>query len=251
MIRRLSIADHAASPVVSIPMPAGADGRAPRVCLTLKPAGDMWGEDGIDGRRRRLFASLGIDEAQTRSLRQIHSTRVFAAEEIPPPAEGREPTEGDGLATDRRDLALYVRVADCYPIFLFDRRTGAFAVVHSGWRGTGIAAEALALMGRLYDTRPQEVAALLGPGIRPCCYNVPEERAALFADRFGSDSVERRNGEQFLDLASANIALLQNSGVVHITSITECTSCTQFLGSYRRQGPEHFTHMLALIGYFG
>jgi hypothetical protein len=31
-------------------------------------------------------------------------------------------------------------VADCLPIFVYDRRGGAFALLHSGWKGTGIGA---------------------------------------------------------------------------------------------------------------
>lgn len=211
----------------------------------------MWGEEETAAPRRRLLASLGIDEQRTRSLRQVHSTRVLTAESVAPTDGDRELEEGDGLVTNSSDLALFVRVADCYPIFLFDRRRGSFAVVHSGWRGTGIAVEALELMSGRYDSRPEDVAAVLGPGIRPCCYNVPEERARFFAERFGEGSVQRRDGDRFLDLASVNISLLESRGVTNITSITDCTSCSPFLGSFRRQGPESFTHMLALIGYFG
>lgn len=251
MIRSLSLAEYAGQPYFTMPIVSDMGAGAPKICVTLMPAGDMWGEDETNAPRRRLLASLGIEEGRTRSLRQVHSTRVLAAEEVAPTAGDRELVEGDGLVSDRSPLVLFVRVADCYPIFLFDRRSGSFGVVHSGWRGTGIVVEALETMRRRYGSQAVDVAAVVGPGIRSCCYNVPDERAELFRKRFGQDAVVPRQGKQFLDLSYSNRVLLERAGVREVTSISDCTSCSPFLGSYRRQGPDDFTHMLALIGYFG
>lgn len=249
MIRELSIAEHAQESFFTMPLAPGGD--APSICITLLKAGDMWGEEDTDPPRRRILESLGIDDERSRSLHQIHSKRVLVAEEISPTERDRILVEGDGLVAGTKELFLFVRVADCFPIFLFDYRTHAFGVVHSGWRGTGIAAEAVGVMRERFGSRPEDLVALIGPGIRPCCYDVPHERAVLFRERFGSDTVEPRDGREFLDLAQANANLLADCGVKEMTSIVDCTSCSPFLGSYRRQGPRHFTHMLALIGYFG
>lgn len=251
MIRRLSIADQAKRDYVV--MRVSPDEHSPRVCVSLVSAGDMWGGPGNADNRRRLFASLGVEEACVRSLRQIHSKRVVAVEDVPAVAMRFDDhaKEGDALvAADGKDI-LAVRVADCFPIFFFDRQSGACAAAHSGWRGTGIVRETLAMMSMHYQTRPEHVSALIGPGIGPCCYDVPHERAASFEGLFGSESVQRRNGQRFLDLRGVNERLLQEEGVTDIVSVADCTSCSPFLGSFRRQGPHHFTHMLALIGRFG
>ena len=42
----------------------------------------------------------------------------------------------DGLLTDNPNLILFLKVADCVPIYLFDKRLIIFGLVHSGWRGT-------------------------------------------------------------------------------------------------------------------
>lgn len=253
MINSTTIATHSHDDYVVLPMDDGSNARCPHICITLMGAGDMWGEASAEPARKRLLSSLAVEEHRLRLLAQIHSTRVIVADELPAcdVAQVAPLTEGDGLVAAESELVLGVRVADCYPIFLMDAESGAFGVAHSGWRGTGIAIESLEAMRRAYGTRASNVKAVVGPGIGSCCYDVPVERANLFRSRFGGSSVRERNGRFYLDLMEANLRLLEGAGVRDITAIVDCTSCNPFLGSFRREGPEQFTHMLALIGYFG
>lgn len=227
----------------SLPIAPSAGSAAPRVWISLAASGDMWGGGEGELNRTKFYRKIGVPGAAVRTVKQVHSRRVVQAEEC------SQDEEADGLIAKEHTIALGVRVADCFPIFLYDARTGGFAALHSGWKGTGIALEAIRLMGSRYGTRPSDLHALLGPGIRPCCYNVPAERAQAFESEFGTNAVVHRAGESYLDLASANIALLESIGVGEITSVTDCTSCSPFLGSFRREGPEKFTHMLAVISY--
>lgn len=199
--------------------------------------------------RVRLFAALGVDPGRVRCVRQVHSCTVVRI-------DGSESPDGpfveaDGMATDRPDLLLTVTVADCLPIFLADRRTGAFALVHSGWRGTGIVVEAVRLMAAAYGARAADLAAAIGPGIGPCCYNVPAERYDRFRARYGPRAVQRGlDGSLRLDLRAANAVLLEREGVGDVASICDCTSCNPLLGSFRREGAA-FTRMLAFVGARG
>jgi YfiH family protein len=240
-------------------VPLGQPGRAslfaeipvnggPRAGISLARAGDMdfARRDALPW-RRRLFARLGVEPRQVRCVRQVHSrivVRVEGSEAPPDPA-----VEADGIVTDAADLLLTVTVADCLPIFLADRRTGAFALVHSGWKGTGIALEAVRMMASAYGTRAADLAVTIGPGIGPCCYTVPVERSDRFRSEFGPRAVERASDGSFrLDLREANVAMLEREGVEEIVVISDCTSCNPLLGSFRRQGPRAFTRMLAFIG---
>ena len=54
----------------------------------------------------------------------------------------------------------------------------------------------------------------------------------------------------YLDLREANIELLRRAGIDAVRVVTDCTACTPWLGSHRREGPSAFTRMLALLGYF-
>lgn len=228
--------------------------------ISSRTAGNMVYSDNADigpgDTRARFFRSLGLETEQVRSCTQVHSRRVLAV-------EGRsfDRPEADGMVSRDRDIALSVTVADCLPVFLYDTASGASALLHSGWKGTGIVLNALSLMAERWGTRPEAAAALLGPCIHPCCYQVDEERAALFEAEFGGAAGEypgdalgpvvKRNGNRpALDLQAANARLLVNAGVRNIAYCENCTFMDEHLGSFRREGPADYTRMLAVMGYF-
>jgi hypothetical protein len=80
----------------------------------------------------------------------------------------------DGLITNHPDVVLAIYVADCGPIWLADRKTGAIGLLHSGRKGTeeNILASALNMMAKHFGTKPEDVTAVLGPCIRPPDYEV-------------------------------------------------------------------------------
>lgn len=238
----------------------------PDIIVSLKSAGDM-----KFGSRNRaaLLEHLQVRPKRFFSLKQIHSQQVYVSG-----PELHSTQEGDGLVAGARDHVLGVSVADCMPIFLFHAESRNFAVVHSGWKGTGIVLQALGQFQRRYGIPVEQVTAVLGPSIRSCCYQVDEARAQVFRSNWGSDAVKwsaappahtlisahstenedihnSSSGRQapFLDLLSANLHSLQQQGLRDIRFIDECTACTADLGSFRREGPVQFTHMLAIIGY--
>jgi polyphenol oxidase len=211
-------------------------------------AGDMdLAKRFSDPARARLLAALEIPAERAFAVHQVHSRDVVVLADGQA-AEPMAAVDVDGIVTARPDVFLTVTVADCLPVFLVDRATGAFGLVHSGWKGTGIAGVAVRLMGERFGSRPADIAATIGPGIGPCCYTVPEERAQGFAREFGADAVAREAGSPRLDLRRANAGLLERAGVRDIGVVTACTCCSPWLGSSRRAGGVGFTRMLAVIG---
>jgi len=158
--------------------------------------------------------------------------------------------EADGIISLSDDTVIAVTVADCLPIFISDRQSGAIGMLHSGWKGTGILTEAVHSMQRTFGSRAADLSVTIGPGIGSCCYEVDSERAREFAGNFGSDTVVWRDGKPSLDLRKANLQLARVAGVGSVTIITDCTCCTPWLGSYRREG-QAFHRMVAFIGRRG
>jgi YfiH family protein len=235
-----------------------ADGVSCR--LSSRSAGDMVYSDealagdgkpapgGINPVRLSLFREMNLDPALVLGVRQIHSREVLVVSR-----HNRPGAPADGMLSADRGIVLSVTAADCLPVFLYDTETGAFGLLHSGWRGTGIVSEALRLMAGQWRTRPGALAAVLGPCIGACCYGVDEERAAAFEREFGAGAVRREEAEggtrRFLDLKAANAGLLEAAGVRNIAVCGDCTFTDERLGSFRREG-RSYTRMMALAGYF-
>jgi hypothetical protein len=167
----------------------------------------------VDENRRRLCAEAGAQPEALAMNYQHHSADVLRAR------AGSRGERGDGLWTEERGLPVLVLAADCLPIALA-RANGAkpaVAVLHAGWRGLvgGIAAEGVKTLGG------GPVAAMIGPGIGPCCYEVGEEVAAPFRRAFGMGLY--RDGK--LDLWGAAERALRAAGVARVDRVDLCTAC--------------------------
>jgi YfiH family protein len=179
----------------------------------------------VDENRRRACAHIGADEARLALNYQLHSTLVHRAR---PGARG-EP--GDGLWTDEPNLPVLAMSADCLPVALA-RTNGdapAVAVAHVGWRGLlgGVIERAVTLLGN------GPLAAAVGPGIGPCCYDVRDDVAEPFRTRFGRGIVR---GDK-LDLWTAAETALRDAGVSRVDRFDLCTACRPDLFfSHRRDG---------------
>ena len=119
--------------------------------------------------------------------------------------------------------------ADCLPIAIA-RTDGrrALAVLHAGWRGL---AEGVVAAGveALRDDSSQSLAAVVGPAIGPCCYEVGPEVSELFDDDL---TVDGR-----LDLWGAAERALRAAGVEHVDRVDLCTrDHPDLFFSHRRHG---------------
>jgi hypothetical protein len=104
----------------------------------------------------------------------------------------------------------------------------ALAVVHAGWRGLAagvVEAGVAALSGRA-------TAAIVGPSIGPCCYEVGPEVSARF------DADLTRDG--MLDLWEASERALRRAGVASVERVDLCTRCnSDRFFSHRASGDRH------------
>ena len=199
---------------------------------------------------RRACEALGIGPDRVRRVVQRHTRRVVVA--------GRNSADAalqaDGMIAGEAEEVLCVTVADCLPIFLIPRDGRFPALLHSGWRGTGIVIDALSCLERRFGRSPGAYHAIVGPGIGPCCYEVPAERALRFRERFGADTADVAGGTGRIDLRAANIALLCRAGFAGITVYDDCTACSPALLSFRAEraaGRDGSRRMAALLGRFG
>ncbi len=138
--------------------------------------------------------------------------------------------ECDALITNTPGLALAAFTADCTPILLWDRETGAVGAVHAGWRGTvaDIAGNAVRAMCESYGCRPENISAAIGPNIGQCCFetdaDVPEAVLQVLGAE-GEQFITRTGDKYHVDLKGVNRILLHRAGVIAVDVSTECTAC--------------------------
>jgi YfiH family protein len=149
----------------------------------------------------------------------------------------------DALVSDTAGILLAVKTADCVPVLLGDAKTGAFAAVHAGWRGTSasIVTRAIAQMQTDYGTRAADLRAAIGPAANTCCYEVGSEVIDKFAELFPQSThlfTATRAGHARVDLQTANRDQLVASGLslekIHIAPLCTMDRNDLFF-SYRRE----------------
>jgi YfiH family protein len=125
--------------------------------------------DRVRDNRERLAHLSGGRLAR---VRQVHGTDVVTAD-----ADRDTAVEADGQVTADRGVAALVLTADCLPIALVAPE--GVGMLHAGWRGLAdgvIASGVEALRG----LGASDIAAAIGPGAGPCCYEVGDEVHAAF-----------------------------------------------------------------------
>ncbi len=191
-----------------------------------------------------LGKELGFQPENLVLTRQTHTDIVLAVDES---HKGRglfseELPECDGLVTNTPGVGLVVFTADCTPILLWDKVTGAVGAVHAGWRGTAarIGAKAVEAMAEHYGSRPENICAAIGPNIGQCCFETDADVPNAMLDAFGEEAKAfiRQQGEKYyVNLKELNALSLRRAEVESIEISTECTACRpDKFWSHRRVG---------------
>lgn len=178
---------------------------------------------------RSVAASFGVPPRHVVDVRQVHGRDVLVLQ--PGGESPAAPVEADAIVSLDPDRVATIRVADCIPILLADRRRRAVAAVHAGWRGTaaGVVEATVAVLEQ-HGVRPADLVAAIGPGIGACCYEVDRPVLDTFLRRDAAADAwfvpAQTGGRWRLDLTRANRDQLVRCGVP-AGSIHEIGSCTR------------------------
>ena len=203
--------------------------------------GGLRGDDParVTENRMRSFQAIGRAPQTMYDVHQIHSTEVICAT-APRPLDVSH-RKADAILTDRPEVTLFMRFADCVPILLFDPRRRVVGLVHAGWLGTvkGVVNAVVAAMQARYLTNPRDILAAIGPSIAAHHYEIGLEVVVQVQQAFGEDasallrpviaapmpSLPPSTASQLFDLWAANRLLLERAGVKHIEVAGICTAC--------------------------
>jgi purine-nucleoside/S-methyl-5'-thioadenosine phosphorylase / adenosine deaminase len=162
----------------------------------------LWTDDEAERVRDNRARVEVLTGGRLAQARQVHGTHVVEAD---PEAVA----EADGQVTAQPGVAAMALTADCLPIALVAEE--GVGMLHAGWRGLakGVIAngvDALRALGA------QRIAAAIGPGAGPCCYEVGDEVRAAFGTT-----------GRTADLKAIARERLEQAGV---TIVHDCGLCT-------------------------
>ncbi len=207
----------------------GVSDKAPFASLNLSYGrGDS--DENVD-KNLEIFAEIfGSNRSHLVTASQVHSANVKYVTECD---AGKNFPGFDGFVTNKKGIIISASVADCTPILLEDKESGAVAALHAGWRGSvaAIAAEGVLKMKEL-GCEARNIEAAIGPCIHVCCYEVGNDFFEAVSSARGRDFALRHikkdaEGNLHADIVDMNAEILLDAGVLpeNISICSKCTAC--------------------------
>ena len=204
-------------------------GLSPEPWKSLNLGGTVGDEiERVRGNRFLSFEALGCRPDSIFDVWQVHSADAVCADT---PRNFDEPYQkADIILTDKPEVTLFMRFADCVPILVHDPVKRVVGIAHAGWLGTvrDVAKATVETMVERYDSRPADVIACIGPSIGPDHYEVGGDVISQVEQTFGADAslvLPQHGSRTHFDLWKANQYLLERAGVRQIELAGICTAC--------------------------
>lgn len=192
--------------------------------------GGTVGDDLARVRKNRIlsFQAMGCKPESIFDVWQVHSADVVCARAPRPVDESYR--QADIILTDREDVTLFMRFADCVPILVSDPRKGVIGIAHAGWMGTlrDVASVTVEAMKKQYGSHPADIVACIGPSIGPDHYEIGADVILQVMQKFGDESeriLKSHHGKIHFNLWETNRLLLERAGVHQIEISGVCTAC--------------------------
>ncbi len=155
----------------------------------------------------------------------------------------------DGIITDIPGYLLFIQVADCQPVMLYDPVNKVIGNIHSGWKGSlkNIVGKGIDIMRREFHSEPEYILAGIGPSLGPCCGEFINYKTEI-PEKFWI----YKRGENYFDFWQMTIDQLLEKGVrlenIELSRI--CTRCShESFFSYRYEKiTGRFACVIGMIG---
>ncbi len=174
--------------------------------------------------------TLGMDYSRMVLSKQVHGDVIHTVSEKDCGNGIIDKNKFDGvdaLITDKKGIPMVTLFADCVPLFFLDKRQGAAALAHSGWKGTvrRIGQKTAEKMIKDYGSKPEDILAAIGPSIQECHFEVGDDVAEIFIREFGYETAVRYNEKYHVNMQRAIKKQILESGIPS-ENIDDCEICT-------------------------
>ncbi len=197
----------------------------------------------FDGKVMGFFTGAEVgEEIRSLTLRTMYMPKQEHTDIIIDIEDDLSVRTADAVFTQRNDLIIGIKTADCVPVLLFDPDRQVVGAVHAGWRGTaqGILSKSINHMQTHYNSSPDNILVAIGPCILDCCYEVDLDVLDKIKQFTGDgDYYTIKGGKAMLNLSEANKLQAISAGVpgYNISTAGQCTHClSEKYNSFRRDG---------------
>ncbi len=206
-----------------------------------KSDGDLnfytYSEEQLEAIRKQLSKSLNHDIKFPVYVDQVHKADVVQVSKNEPfPTSD---TKADAIITDLPETPIGVFTADCCPVLIAG--PDVVSATHAGWKSTlqCICQNTVLKYNELYNIKPTELTAWIGPCIGECCFELGDEVYDMFVSKNPKWSqFFVRFDKWHLNLRALNRFQLEEAGIPsnQIIDYNHCTLCqADKYFSYRRE----------------
>ena len=148
----------------------------------------------------------------------------------------------DGFITQRKDVILVTKHADCLPIYFYDAVNKVIGICHSGWKGSfqKIGIKVIEKMNKNYGSLKKNILIGIGIGISMEKYEVGDEFYENFKSNFSKDLIDysfsKIDEKWHFDNVRFNLENFKKYGIPpkNIIVSDECTFKNPRFSSFRR-----------------
>lgn len=122
--------------------------------------------------REKFLDRLGIPLDKCVGINLIHEDEILEVSSKDVGKSEITDEQGDALLTNEKEIFLFMKVADCLPVILFDPKKNNLVLVHCGWKSTDkkIVQKAINKMTKSCGSKAENILAAVGPGIHKESY---------------------------------------------------------------------------------
>lgn len=119
--------------------------------------------------RQKFFNKINVSLNCIAEVKQVHGNKIINISKIP-----KNLQEADGLMTNKPNIFLMIKAADCHQIAFYDPKSKAIALIHAGWKGLekNIIQKTVKKFNANFGSKPEDILVKFGPAIGPCCYRM-------------------------------------------------------------------------------
>jgi YfiH family protein len=183
-------------------------------------------------------------------VRQVHHSDVYIDDGQLNGVAGNY----DAIISKYQDVLIQTYHADCFPVYFYCDKTHTIGLAHAGWKGVykDIVSKVVEAMCITYGAQAQTMQVVIGPGISTAAYEVSDELAVTFQNKYSDKVTRQLNNHWHLDLVACISEQLEKLGIARnlIVKPSYCTFTSEKLFFSHRRDGEKTGRMVAMM-YLG